>query len=107
MEESKKEKVCGNCCWFYSEDTDGWGYCAAMKGEDIQITNCCDLCTVVGSDGKMSYVSRVYQRHCQAVLARSKRYYDTPDVLRYIPTANDCKEAIRFAYKYISVMSKL
>lgn len=107
MRDIKKEKACGKCCWFYSEDTEGWGFCALMKNKDLQITNCCDLCTSVEKDGSMSYVSREYQRHCTAVLAQSKRYYDNPNVCRYIPTAKDVKEAVEFAYRYISIMSKL
>lgn len=107
MRDIEEEKACGSCCWFYNEDAEGWGFCASMKSKDLQITNCCDLCTSVEKDGSMSYVSREYQRHCTAVLAQSKRFYDNLEVYRYMPPAEDVENAIKFAYRYISTMSKL
>ena len=64
----EEEKCCGGCCWFHSEDTDGWGFCIKQKGMDTDIMNCSDLCTTDG------YVSREQMRHYLAVLLQANRY---------------------------------
>ena len=45
----KEEKYCGECCWFYAEDTDGYGLCPLALMESKR---CDEPCT----NGK--YVSK-------------------------------------------------
>ena len=62
-----KDKICGECCWFYAEDTDGWGQC--LRQELCDSMNCSDLCTTD------EYVSRKEMRHHMAVLLQANRYH--------------------------------
>jgi len=92
-----KDKFCGECCWFYAEDTDGYGLCPLALMESKR---CDEPCT----NGK--FVSKEEMRHHMAVLLQSVRFHDNPEI-RHVPTAKDCEEAYKFAYKYMKVFSKL
>ena len=98
MKEKKMEKCCGNCCWFYEEMTDGWGRCAFYK-EDSDSMHCSDMCDD-------EFVSRQEMRHHMAVIAKRFRSLDNPRE-NYNPFLHDEKMALKFAYKYMKVFSKL
>jgi hypothetical protein len=115
MEKEKEiEECCGNCCWFFSEDTDGWGFCAANKGTVGDFVNCSDLCLD-------EYVSRQEMRHHMAVLLQlyrceteeGKNGWDSekkcwkPIVYRKLPTMKHALNAMMFAYKYMKIFSQL
>lgn len=95
-----KDKYCGNCCWFYAEDTYGFGICPFRFGD------------VVHCEGKCKnneYVSRKEMRHHMAVLLRYSRFIKDkrcPGIYR-TPTRSDMVKAIDFAYKYMKVFSEL
>ena len=100
--EKEAEKYCGNCCWFYAEDTDGYGLCPLALMESKR---CDEPCT----NGK--FISRQEMRHHMAVLLQQSRYqkwFDEGfDGVVYPPTRIASKEARVFAYKYIKTFSKL
>lgn len=93
---------CGGCCWFYAEDTDGWGQCIR---QDIlcDSMHCSDLCTTDG------YVSRERMRHYMAVLLQANRYrrdQHVPSIYR-MPDPKELGEAIDFACEYMRKFSNL
>jgi len=99
-----KDKFCGECCWFYGEKTDGWGFCVHLKdmcdGSDFKV--CSDLCTTD------EYVSRQEMRHHMAVLLQYNRWLtDWIGVKRYCPDRVDLMDATEFAYKYMKIFGEL
>lgn len=101
----EEEKCCGNCCWFYAEDTDGWGFCACQKNRVIDMEHCSDMC-------EDDFVSREEMRHHMAVLLQADRWYrathdEENGALRYMPDPIDYRVALAFAYQYMKVFSKL
>lgn len=97
----EKDKFCGECCWFYAEDTDGWGQC--LRQELCDSMNCSDLCTTD------EYVSRKDMRHHMAVLLQANRYRSddhVPAVYR-MPDQKEFGSAIDFAVEYMRVFSEL
>lgn len=97
-----KDKFCGECCWFYAEDTDGWGFCACQKGKELDIMNCSDMC-------EDDYVSKKEMRPHMAVLLQANRYRrddHVPAVYR-MPNPTELGRAIDFAVKYMRVFSEL
>ena len=102
--EKEGDKFCGECCWFYAEDTDGWGQCLRQKLCDSM--NCSDLCTTD------EYVNRKEMRHHMAVLLQAERWYSAINDPKnynivYVPNPTEYRKAIRFAYKYMKVFSQL
>ena len=99
----EEEKCCGECCWFHSEDTNGWGFCIKQEGLDTDIMNCSDLCTTD------KYVSREQMRHYRAVLLQANRYRRDQHVpaIYKMPNPTELCKAIDFAVKYIKVFSNL
>lgn len=95
-----KDKFCGNCCWFYAEDTYGFGICPFRFGD------------VVHCEGKCKnneYVSRKEMRHHMAVLLQLNRYRrDThfPGIYR-TPKPSEVSRAIEFSVRYMKVFSEL
>ena len=64
------EMVCGSCCHFKFEDTDGWGLCQKLSDKDlygIGTIRCSDLCSCG------SFVSERDKRHQMAVLRKCQR----------------------------------
>lgn len=94
----KEEKCCGNCCWFFSEDTDGWGFCAANKCTIGEFINCTDMC-------QDDFVSRQEMRHHMYVMLRIKYWYE--GVHWHVLNPHEMHEAYSFAYKYMKVFSNL
>lgn len=95
------EKFCGNCCWFYAEDTYGFGICPFRFGE---VAHCEGKC----KNGE--YVSRKEMRHHMAVLLQWKRWLDLPitESSRYYRhDLDDVSKAIEFSVKYMKVFSEL
>ena len=105
----KEERCCGACCWFYAEDTDGWGFCAKRKGCVTDYMHCSDLCTDIGDDDTDNFVSRQEMRHYMAVLLQHRRCMHDCNVraIRKPVDSIERGKAIEFAYKYMKVFSKL
>ena len=97
----EEEKCCGDCCWFYGENTDGYGFCAHSPIDDNMVM--CDMCC------KTSFVSRQEMRHHMAVLLQWKRYMsDKSELTLYRPPLiTDRNKAMEFAYRYMKVFSNL
>lgn len=92
-----KENCCGGCCWFYGEDTDGYGLCPMSLMESKR---CDEPCT------NEEFVSREEMRHHMAVLLQLSRHYEAP--ISYLsPWYEDKDRAVKFAYKYMKVFSNL
>lgn len=92
------EKCCGNCCWFYAEDTYGFGCCPYQFAE---VKNCGDRCQLT-----LKYVSKKEMRHHMAVLLRMIRHKRRPDECK-APQYQHEVNALFFAYKYIEIFSEL
>jgi hypothetical protein len=96
----KEDKSCGECCWFYAEDTDGYGLCPLAL---METKRCDEPCT----NGKI--VSREVMRHHMAVLLQANRYRrddHVPAVYR-MPDPKELGRAIDFAVEYMRVFSNL
>ena len=93
------EKCCGNCCWFYGEDTYGYGICPFRFAE---LKECGQKCEV-----PLKYVSKKEMRHHMAVLLLQKRWMDDDMFIHYAPDGDKVSEAIDFAYEYMKVFSEL
>ena len=109
--QSKEKECCGDCCWFYAEQTDGDGICAEMK--DIpwpDNVSCGDGCKIsVGGCDNPAYISRERMRHYIAVLLQANRYrrdHNVPAIYR-MPDPTELGKAIDFACKYMKVFSRL
>ena len=98
MERCEKEKCCGNCCWFYAEDTYGYGACPFRFGECVVCDSSCR--------SKDDYVSKKQMRHYMAVLVKRFRYLENM-VDNNPPYLVDDIEAEKFAYKYMKVFGNL
>ena len=96
-----KEKLCGECCWFYAEDTYGYGCCPFRFAE---VKDCEQPCEV-----PLKFVSKEMMRHHQAVLLQANRYRrdDNVPAIHKMPDPKEFGEAIDFAYNYIKIFSNL
>lgn len=105
----EEERCCGACCWFYAEDTDGWGFCARRKGDITEYMHCDDLCNDANDDDTDNFVSRQEMRHHMAVLLQDRRCMHDCNVraIRKPVDSIERGKAIEFAYKYMKVFSKL
>lgn len=97
--EKEAEKYCGNCCWFYGEDTFGYGSCPYRFAE---LQMCSDKCPITEK-----YVSKDEMRHYQAVLLKAYRYKRRGSPLSRMPDQEELGKAIYFAYRFIKVFSEL
>ena len=97
----KEEKYCGECCWFYAEDTDGYGLCPLALMESKR---CDEPCTI-----SEIFVSKEEMRHHMAVLLQDKRFRSNKgEIALYLPVRKaDLDKAKEFSYKYMKVFSKL
>lgn len=96
----KEEKCCGNCCWFYAEDTYGYGACPFAFAEVKECDRTCD---------QKRFVSKEQMRHYVAVLRQANRYRrddNVPSIYR-MPNPTELGKAIDFACEYIKTFSKL
>lgn len=98
----KEEKCCGNCCWFYSEDINGLGFCVCKKGEILDMMYCSDEC-------EDNFVSRKEMRHHMAVLLQANKYRKDNNVpaIYKMPNPYEVSKAIEFAVRYIKTFNKL
>ena len=97
----REEKYCGKCCWFYAEDTYGFGCCPFRFAE---VHECGQKCEV-----PLKYVSKEQMRHYQAVLLQANRYRrddNVPSIYR-MPNPRELGKAIDFAVQYMKVFSDL
>ena len=97
----KREKYCGECCWFYAEDTYGYG-CCPFQFADVK--ECGGKCGV-----PVKYVSKEQMRHHLAVLVQTNRYRrdDNVPAIYKMPRPKEIGEAIDFAVDYVKVFSNL
>ena len=98
---NNEDKCCGNCCWFFGEDTYGNGFCPFRFAE---VQRCSDKCPITEK-----YVSKEQMRHYQAVLLQANRYrrdQNVPSIYR-MPDPKELGRAIDFAYEYMKVFSEL
>ncbi len=98
---NKEEKCCGCCCWFYGEDTYGYGSCPFQFAVTRECGNPCNI--------ESEYVSKEQMRHYLAVLLQANRYRrdnNVPAIYR-MPRPKETGKAIDFAYKYIKIFSHL
>lgn len=97
----KEDKCCGVCCWFYAEDTYGFGCCPFHFGEVRECGNECDV--------PLEFVSRKQMRHYMAVLLQANRYRRDPNVpaIHKMPRPTELGKAIDFAVKYMKIFSEL
>jgi hypothetical protein len=95
-----KDKFCGECCWFYAEDTDGYGLCPL---ELFESKRCDEPCT----NGE--FVSKERMRHHMAVLLQANRYRrddNVPPIYR-MPNPKELGQAIDFAVRFMKVFGEL
>lgn len=97
----KEERCCGVCCWFYGEDTYGYGGCP-FKFADLRQ---CDQPCEAGEH----FVSKKQMRHYMAVLLQANRYRRDPNVpaIHRMPRPTELGKAIDFAVKYMKIFSEL
>lgn len=99
--EKKREKFCGECCWFYAEDTYGYGCCPYRFAEVKQCDEKCDV--------PVKYVNKRDMRHYMAVLTqlnRCRRDLHDPAIYKK-PLPVEIGKAIDFAIRYIKIFSNL
>lgn len=89
---------CGECCWFYAEDTYGYGMCPFRFAETHECGQQCEV--------PLKYVSKKEMRHHMAVLLQQHRVVENPSI-RFSTGVKDLWEAQDFAYRYIKVFSNL
>ena len=105
MEKNKEEeKLCGECCWFCFETTDGDGQCVEVgdDGYSMMMTRC-------DSKACEKFVGIKDMRHHMAVLLQHRRCMHDCNVrtIRKPVDAIELGKAEDFAYKYMKVFSKL
>lgn len=91
---------CGECCWFYAEDTNGYGVCPYLFGE---------VCECSGECKAGRFVSKKDMRHYRALLLQANRYrrdQSVPSIYK-MPNPLELGRAIDFASEYIKVFSEL
>ena len=98
---AEEKKYCGTCCWFYGEDTYGYG-CCPFKFADLRK---CDQPCEAGEH----FVSRKQMRHNMAVLIQANRYRrdDEEHPIYKMPNPKELGIAIDFAVEYMRVFSNL
>ena len=98
---NEEERFCGNCCWFYGEDTYGYGFCPFRFAETKECSQKCEV--------PLKYVSKKEMRHHMALLLQANRYrrdYHVPAIYK-MPNPNELGRAVEFAYWYMKVFSNL
>ena len=95
------QPCCGDCCWFYGEDADGYGFCPFRFAETHECGQKCEV--------PLKYVSKKEMRHHMAVLLQWKRYMsDRSELTLYKPVSNDdLHKAQDFSFRYMKVFSNL
>ena len=94
---NKEDKLCGECCWFYGEDTYGYGFCPFRFAETHECGQRCDV--------PLKYVSKKEMRHHMAVLLQ---YHRADESMNYrFPSGDALEDAVVFAYRYMKVFSEL
>jgi len=101
MSKKKEEQFCGCCCWFYAEDTYGYGGCPFQFAE---IRQCEYLCNI-----KKKFISKEQMRHYVAVLRQANRCRrdDHVPAIYKMPNPTELGKAIDFACEYIKVFSDI
>lgn len=93
----EKDKFCGECCWFYGEDTYGYGFCPFRFADTHECGQKCDV--------PLKYISRKEMRHHMAVLLQ---YHRADESMNYrFPGGDALEDAVVFAYRYMKVFSEL
>jgi len=94
-------RCCGECAWFYAEDTHGYGCCPFLFAE---VKECGNECAA-----QEHFVSRRQMRHYMAVLIQANRYRRGGHVPSWhrMPLPSDLGKAMDFACKYMKTFSNL
>ena len=97
----QEEKFCCECCWFYAEDTYGYGACPFQFAEVMRCDHKCNKLN--------EFVSKKQMRHHMAVLLLHNRSRKSELPLGQIHQLDtfEVGDAIDFAYKYMKVFSNL
>ena len=96
----KNDNFCGECCWFYGEDTYGCGVCPFQFAE---LRLCDQPCNI------NKFISKQQMRHHLAVLTQANRYRrdrHVPAIYR-MPNPKELGKAIDFSINYIKTFSEL
>ena len=99
------QPCCGDCCWFYGEDADGNGSCAMHEYDGDELPWYYE-----SSLACPEHTSRKEMRHHMAVLLQRLRFQEDDSGYSFTPKRKfpfGVFEAIRFAYRYMKVFSKL
>lgn len=100
MKQKQSEHICGECCWFYGEDTYGCGVCPFQFAE---LRTCDEPCNI------NKFISKQQMRRYLAVLTQANRYRRDRHVpaIYKMPNLKDLGEAIDFAIKYVKTFNEL
>ena len=90
-----EERVCGACCHFESEDTDGWGICPFQ--DVCNAMHCSDLCTTD------KFVSNEEKRHHLAMLRKCQRCLGGNIGTKHDLDVKAVCEAIEFVVEYCKI----
>jgi len=99
MNKKKEEQFCGCCCWFYAEDTYGYGCCPFQFGEVVE----CDK----GCTQTKEFVSKKQMRHYMAVLLKYMRDKKAGCFNGEAKWPDQLDNPIEFAFKYMKIFSNL
>jgi len=96
-----EDKCCGNCCWFYGEDTYGYGSCPFVFG-DLQ--RCDKPCRK-----EEEFVSKKEMRHHLTVLKQHNRWRRSNEVPNHCRMVNPTElgKAIDFVVHCVEVRNEL
>ena len=92
-----EERVCGACCHFEHEDTDGWGICPFLDAPIGEPMHCSDLCTAD------RFVSNEAKRHHLAMLRKCHRCLGGNIGTKHDLDVKDVCEAIEFVVEYCKI----
>lgn len=91
------EQVCGACCHFEHESTDGWGICPFLDAPVGSPMHCSDLCTADG------FVSDEKKRHHLAMLRKCQRCLGENVGTKQDLDVKSVCEAIEFVVGYCKI----
>lgn len=91
----EEDRVCGACCHFMYEDTDGWGACPFM--DVCESMHCSDLCTAD------RFVSHEQKRHHLAVLRMCQRCLKENVGTKHDLDVKEVCKAINFVVEYAKI----
>ena len=94
---SIEERLCGDCCHFEHEETNGWGICPFLDAPIGGPMHCTDLCTTD------EFVSVEDKRHHLAMLRKCQRCLSGNIGTKQDLDVKAVCEAIEFVVEYAKV----